>query len=124
MRAVSSLWVLTLGTNRKMTDTNITLNCLIVPIGHFRIFSLKDLSLRITLPRDGLVSTIQTAIQDQLAPSLKNYSFDICQVYFREVDRDERRMRVDTEISAYFETIVPEGSFHIVAYPIPPPPSR
>ncbi|PKK56441.1 hypothetical protein RhiirC2_764361 [Rhizophagus irregularis] len=109
-----------------MSDTNITLKCLIVPIGHFRIFSLKDLSLKITLPRDGLVSTIQTAIQDQLAPSLKNYPFDIRKVYFSasEEDGGERRMRVDTEISAYFEAIIPEGSFHIVAYPIPPPPSR
>ena len=106
-----------------MDDTNITLKCLIVPIGHFRIFSLKDLSLKITLPRDGLVSTIQTAIQDQLESSLKHYSFDIRQVYFSEVG-DERRMRVDTEISAYFGSVFPKDSFHIVAYPIPPPPSR
>ena len=77
-----------------MADTNITLNCLIVPIGHFRIFPLKDLSLKITLPRDGLVYTIQTAIQDQLAPSLKNYPFDIRQVYFSRnaEDGDERHM--------------------------------
>ena len=109
-----------------MADTNITLNCLIVPIGHFRIFSLKDLSLRITLPRDGLVRTIQTAIQDQLVSSLKNYSFDIRQVYFSRSgeDGDERRMRADTEISAYFEAVFPKDSFHIVAYPIPPPPSH
>jgi hypothetical protein len=42
--------------------------------------SQDNLTLRITLPRNGAVSTLQTAIQNQLGPLYNNIPLDIRQV--------------------------------------------
>ncbi|GBB92257.1 hypothetical protein RclHR1_01990029 [Rhizophagus clarus] len=76
---------------RNMINTNITLICLIIPSGRFNDLSLNNLTLRITLPRNGAVSTLQTAIQNELAPPYNNIPFDIHQVYHPGI-LDERRM--------------------------------
>src|SRR5690348_3438868 len=99
---------------------NITLKCLIIPSGQFNDLSQDNLTLRITLPRNGAVSTLQTAIQNQLGPPYNNIPFDIRQVYYPE-SVDERRMQPQALISAYFEGDPPADLYHVVASPIPPP---
>ena len=103
--------------------TDITLNCLIIPSGRFNDLPLNNITLRITLPRNGAVSTLQTAIQNKLAPPYNNIPFDIRQVYHSGI-MDEKRMQPQALISAYFVGDPPTNVFHIVASPIPPPPSR
>jgi len=76
-----------------MANTNITLKCLIIPSGQFNALSENNLTLRITLFRNEAVSTLQTAIQNQLRPPYNNIPLDIHQVYYpRSVD--ERRMQL------------------------------
>jgi hypothetical protein len=99
---------------------NITLKCLIIPSGPFNTLSGDRITLRITLPRNGAVSTLQTAIQAELSPPYNNIPLDIRQIY-HPGSVDERRMRSQALISAYFEGDPPADLYHIVASPIPPP---
>ena len=102
-----------------MADTNITLNCLIIPSGQFNALSRNKVSLTITLPRNGAVSTLQTAIQTELPP-YDNIPLDIRQIYYSG-SVDEKRMQTQALISAYFKGDPPTGLYHVVASPIPPP---
>src|SRR2546430_2626964 len=95
---------------KRMANTNITLKCLIIPSGYFNALSLNDLSLRITLPRNGAVYTLQTAIQNQFEPSYNNYPLDIRQVYYSG-SGEEESMRVDAKISAYSKVILQQIYF-------------
>ncbi len=100
-----------------MADTNITLNCLIIPSGQFNALSRNKVSLTITLPRNGAVSTLQTAIQTELAPPYNNIPLDIRQIYYPG-SVDEKRMQTQ---AAYFKGDPPADLYHVVASPIPPP---
>ncbi|RIA85087.1 hypothetical protein C1645_831341 [Glomus cerebriforme] len=99
---------------------NITLKCLIIPSGQFNGLSQNNLTLIITLPRNGAVTTLQTAIQNQLGPPYNNIPLDIRQVYYPG-SVDEKRMQPQALISAYFEGDPPTDLYHVVASPIPPP---
>ncbi|RGB36026.1 hypothetical protein C1646_758639 [Rhizophagus diaphanus] len=100
--------------------TNITFKYLIIPSGPFNALSGNNITIIITVPRNGSVSTLQTAIQAELSPPYNNIPLDIRQIYYpRSVD--ERRMQPQASISAYFEGDPPADPYHIVASPIPPP---
>ncbi|GBC04854.1 hypothetical protein RclHR1_05900001 [Rhizophagus clarus] len=105
---------------RKAEMTNITLNCLIIPSGQFNALSRDNLSLIITLPRNGAVNTLETSIQSELEPPYNNIPLDIRQVYYPG-SVDERRMQTQALISAYFKGDPPANLFHVVASSIPPP---
>ena len=112
-----SLWVLYLGIKK---NDQYQYYCLIIPNRQFNALSENNLTLRITLPRNGAVTTLQTAIQSQLGHPYNNIPLDICQVYYPG-SVDERRMQPQALISAYFEGDPPADLIHVVASPIPPP---
>ncbi|GES77608.1 hypothetical protein GLOIN_2v1786101 [Rhizophagus clarus] len=64
--------------------------------------------------------TLQTAIQNELAPPYNNIPFDIRQVY-HPGSVDEKRMQTQALISDYFKGDPPANLFHVVALPYPPP---
>ncbi|GBC10466.1 hypothetical protein RclHR1_09650008 [Rhizophagus clarus] len=99
---------------------NITLKCLIIPSGQFNGLSQNNLTLIITLSRNGAVTTLQTAIQNQLGSPYNNIPLDIRQVYYPG-SVDERHMQPQALISAYFEGDSLTDLYHVFASPIPLP---
>ncbi|RIA96159.1 hypothetical protein C1645_815727 [Glomus cerebriforme] len=100
--------------------SNITLKCLIISSGQFNDLSQDNLTLRIMLLRNGAVSTLQIAIQNQLSLLYNNIPLDIYQVYYPG-NVDERCIQPQALIFAYFEGDPPADLYHIVVSPIPPP---
>ncbi|GBB89936.1 hypothetical protein RclHR1_01680007 [Rhizophagus clarus] len=96
---------------------NITLKCLIIPNGPFKALSGNRITIIITVPRNGSVSTLQTAIQAKLSPPYNNILLDIRQIYYPG-SVDEKRMQPQALIS---EGDPPADLCHVVASPIPPP---
>ena len=89
---------------------------LIIPSGKFNALSRNKVSLTITLPRNGAVSTLQTAIQTELAPPYDNIPLDIRQIYYPG-SVNERCMQTQALISAYFKGDPPTDLYHAVASP-------
>ncbi|CAJ0852360.1 5004_t:CDS:1 [Entrophospora sp. SA101] len=91
---------------------NIILNCIVILNNPRNQLSANIVSLIITIPSDGTVDDLQTAIQNQLE---SNISLDIRQIC-HPGPVDERRMRSPALISSFFNGDPPENVYHVVAY--------
>ncbi|PKK73499.1 hypothetical protein RhiirC2_740701 [Rhizophagus irregularis] len=86
-----------------MSNTDITLNCLIIPSGF-----LDRVSVTITVP---------TAIQNELVSPCNDTPLDIRQIHYPG-NVDEKRMQTQVLIPLISKEI-PTDLYHIVASPIP-----
>ena len=98
-----------------MTDENITLNCLIVPIGKLMNIPCIKLIQVITIHKNEGYSELEAVIQSRLEAPFNNIPLKICII---QAGSDiEKQMGGYDEISDIFTEEPKAEHFHITVYP-------
>ena len=100
-----------------MDDNNITINCLIVPIGKLMNIPCIKVMQSITIRRSGNYSDLETAIQSRLGTPFNQIPLKICiiqagSVIEREMDGCDQFSKIFT-----FDEEPKAEHFHITVYP-------
>ena len=100
-----------------MDDNNITLNCLIVPIGKLMNIPCIKVMQSITIRRGGNCSDLETVIQSRLGAPFNQIPLKICiiqagSVIEREMDGYDQFSEIFT-----FDEEPKAMHFHITVYP-------
>ena len=98
-----------------MDDNNITINCLIVPIGKLINIPCIKVMQSITIGRGGHYSDLETAIQSRLGAPFNKIPLKICIIWAGSVIEMEMDMYEDF-IDIFTEEPKAEH-FHITVYP-------
>ena len=98
-----------------MDDNNITINCLIVPIGKLMNIPCIKVMQSITIGRGGRYSNLETAIQSRLGAPFNKNPLKICIIWARSVIEMEMDMHEDF-INIFTEESKAEH-FHFTVYP-------
>ena len=98
-----------------MDDNNITLNCLIVPIGKLMNIPCIKVMQSITIRRGGGYSDLETAIQSRLGAPFNQIPLKICIIQAGSTIEGEMAMNEDF-IDIFTEEPKAEH-FHITVYP-------
>src|SRR5256884_1532439 len=99
----------------EMDDNNITINCLIVPIGKLMNIPCIKVMQSITIRRGGRYSDLETAIQSRLGATFNKISLKICIIRAGSVIEMEMDMYEDF-IDIFTEEPKAEH-FHFTVYP-------
>ena len=78
-----------------MNDNNITINCLIVPIGKLMNIPCIKVMQSITICRSGRYSNLETAIQSRLGAPFNKIPLKICIIRARSIIEMEMDMHED-----------------------------
>jgi len=98
-----------------MDDNNITINCLIVPIGKLMNIPCIKVMQSITIRRGGRYSDLETGIQSRLGAPFNKIPLKICIIRARSVIEMEMDMHEDF-IDIFTEKPKAEY-FHFTFYP-------
>ncbi|GBB86188.1 hypothetical protein RclHR1_12630006 [Rhizophagus clarus] len=99
-----------------MTDENITLNCLIVPIGELVNIPCIKVMQAISIRKNGSYIDLQTAIRSRLGAPFNNIILKkICIIQAGGIEKEMDGYE-DT-ISDYFSEEPKAEHFHITVYP-------
>ena len=98
-----------------MDDNNITINCLIVPIGKLMNIPCIKVMQSITIRRSGNYSDLETAIQSRLGAPFNQIPLKICIIQAGSVI--EREMDTHYDFIDYFTEEPKAEHFHITVYP-------
>src|SRR5437764_7725706 len=99
----------------KMDDNNITLNCLIVPIGKLMNIPCIKVMQSITIRRSGNCSDLETVIQSRLGAPFNQIPLKFCIIQAGSVI--ERKMNTYYDFIDYFTEEPKAEHFHITVYP-------
>ena len=98
-----------------MDDNNITINCLIVPIGKLMNIPCIKVMQSITIGRGRGYSELETAIQSRLGAPFNKIPLKICIIQIGNVV--EKKMDMYDQISEIFTEEPKAEHFHFTVYP-------
>ena len=98
-----------------MGDNNITINCLIVPIGKLMNIPCIKVMQSITIRRGGNCSDLETVIQSRLGAPFNQIPLKFCIIQAGSVI--EREMDTHYDFIDYFTEKPKAEHFHITVYP-------
>jgi hypothetical protein len=96
-----------------MDDNNITINCLIVPIGKLMNIPCVKVMQAITIEKDECYSILEATIQSRLGVEIP---LKICII--QAGSNNEEVMNSRASISDYFTEEPKAEHFHITVYPV------
>ena len=99
----------------KMDDNNITINCLIVPIGKLMNIPCIKVMQSITIRRGGCYNDLETAIQSRLGAPFNKIPLKICIIRAGSVIEMEMDMHED--FIDIFDEEPKAEHFHFTVYP-------
>ncbi|GES74098.1 hypothetical protein GLOIN_2v1789089 [Rhizophagus clarus] len=110
---VSQLYVLQSRSPCEKESTNeITLNCIIVPIGPLHGLQLSEVIPVVTVNKNQTVSVLEVAIQNTLRAPFNSVRLKLFQT------PDEMRMQPQDLVSSFFNTQHRLEHYHIVIHPL------
>ena len=98
----------------EMDDNNITINCLIVPIGKLMNIPCIKVMQSITIRRGGNCSDLETVIQSRLGAPFNQIPFKFCIIQTGSII--EREMDTHYDFIDYFTEEPKAEHFHITIY--------
>ena len=99
----------------EMDDNNITINCLIVPIGKLMNIPCIKVMQSITIRRSGNYSDLETAIQSRLGAPFNQIPLKICII--QAGSTIEREMAMNEDFIDIFDEEPKAEHFHFTVYP-------
>ena len=99
----------------EMDDNNITINCLIVPIGKLMNIPCIKVMQSITIRRSGNYSDLETAIQSRLGAPFNQIPLKICIIQAGSTIEGEMAMNED--FIDIFDEEPKAEHFHFTVYP-------
>ena len=99
----------------EMDDNNITINCLIIPIGKLMNIPCIKVMQSITIRRGGRSSDLETAIQSRLEAPFNKIPLKICII--QAGSTIEREMVMNEDFINIFDEEPKAEHFHFTVYP-------